>query len=152
MTKVLYVTERKPLRRDRVRAEIPPMYVYLKEKEKPPSLTNFIKKESWTLFNILGQCIWMELPYQFLYKLLGYIKFQEFVNSIDVVNDCSVWAVKLIQKNVEKAKIEDKLQHLLLVKNVWKKPVCRTKASYKESANSVPPTLKSSTNEEVSVL
>ena len=36
MAKVLFVTERKPLGRDRVRAEMPPMYVYLKEKEKPP--------------------------------------------------------------------------------------------------------------------
>ena len=139
MAKVLFVTERKPLGKDRARAEMPPMHVYLKEKEKPPSLSNFIKKESWALFNILGltieQSFWMELPHQFWYKFPGYIKFQDFVKSIDVVNDCSERPVKLIQQNVEKAKSEDKLLHLLQVKNAWQKPVCRTKSLYKESAN-----------------
>ena len=155
MAKALFVTERKPLGRDRVRVEMPPMHVYLKEKEKPPSLINFIKKESWILFSILGltmeQCIWVELPHQFWYRFPGYFKLQEFLNSIDVINDCSERAVKLIQQNVGKTKSEDKLQHLLQVKNAPKKPVCRTKASYKESANSVPSTLKSSTNEEIEV-
>ena len=93
----------------------------------------------------------MELPHKFWYKFIGYIKLQEFVNSTDVVNDCSERAVKLIKHSMEKAKTEEKLQHLLQVKNDWKKPVCRTEASYKESANSVPPTLKSITNEEIEV-
>ena len=153
VAKVLFVTERMLLGRDKVRAEMPLMLVYLKG--KPPSLTILIKNESWTLFNTLGltieQCIWMELPHQFWYKFIGYIKFQEFVNSIDVVNDCSERAVKLIKHNMEKTKTEDKLQHLLQVKNAWKKSVCRTEASYKEFANSVPPTLKSFTNEEIEV-
>ena len=67
VAKVLFVTERMPLGRDKVRAEMLPMLVYLKG--KPPSLTILIKNESWTLFNTLGltieQCIWMELPHQF---------------------------------------------------------------------------------------
>ena len=121
MAKALFVTERKLLGRDKVRVEMSPMHVYLKENEKPPSLTNFIKKESWILFNILGltmeQCIRVELPHHLWYKFPGYIKLQEFVNSIDVINDCSERPVKLIQQNVGTTKSEDKLQHLLQVKN-----------------------------------
>ena len=60
----------------------------------------------------------------------AFLKFQEFVKDVKVVNNCSERAVKLIQENVEKAKSENKLQDLLMAKNSWKKPNCRTKKSY----------------------
>ena len=64
-----------------------------------------------------------------------------FVNSIDVVNDFSEYATNLSSRTWRTHE-EDKLQNLLQVKNAWRKPAYRIKILCNESA-ALPPNSKS---------
>ena len=113
------------------------------EHQCPPSLAGYITKESWLVFQILGQnktqCKWMLYPASSWHIDADYLKFQQFVKSLAVVNDASERAVKLVQETVNKAMSEKKLQKMLLVKSKLAKPKNRTKKAYREAAEQLTP-------------
>ncbi|XP_065660859.1 uncharacterized protein LOC136084580 [Hydra vulgaris] len=148
MAKVLYSTQRSGIKNVgtvRTKTKILSDSSFLFNIDQPPGLESYISPDSWLIFDILGhtseKCLWMKLPQIFWKEFSGYNEFQSFVKSVEVVNDSSERAVKLIQDNVERAKSEEKLQNLLQMKNTWKKPFKKTKNGYKESVTTPAPSL-----------
>ncbi|XP_065682417.1 uncharacterized protein LOC124816991 [Hydra vulgaris] len=148
MAKVLYSTQRSGINNVgtvRTKSKILSDSSLLFNIDQPPGLESYISPDSWLIFDILGhiseKCLWMKLPQIFWKEFPGYNEFQSFVKSVEVVNDSSERAVKLIQDNVERGKSEEKLQNLLQMKNSWKKPFKKTKNGYKESVTTPAPSL-----------
>ena len=114
------------------------MEVYLRDSDTPPSLVEFVSLEARLIFHLLGlagnELDWLTLPRAFWPSLLGYQKFQKFINNLHVVNDSSGRAVKLIQDNVM-AKSKERQQNLLHAQMSWIKPAARRKISYVEAAS-----------------
>lgn len=69
--------------------------------DTPPSLTPLITDQSWLIFHMLNhanaEVQWLKTPVE-TWDLNDYfLEFKQFVNNLEVVNDCSERAIKLIQ-------------------------------------------------------
>ncbi|XP_065683487.1 uncharacterized protein LOC124813436 [Hydra vulgaris] len=103
---------------------------------KPPSLVHLVTENSWLLFLMIGQsksdCQWMKTPPEYWTCNDFYLKFQEAVFNLSVVNDCSERIVKLIKDKIDIARKEEKRQgSLLFLHNYKRKYGGKTKKSKK---------------------
>nr|XP_047143689.1 uncharacterized protein LOC124817523 [Hydra vulgaris] len=104
---------------------------------KPPSLVHLVTENSWLLFLMIGQsksdCQWMKTPPEYWTCNEFYLKFQEAVFNLSVVNDCSERIVKLIKDKIDIAQKEEKRQDsLLFLHNYKRKYGGKTKKSKKK--------------------
>nr|XP_047127458.1 uncharacterized protein LOC124808434 isoform X1 [Hydra vulgaris] len=103
---------------------------------KPPSLVHLVTENSWLLFLMIGQsksdCQWMKTSPEYWTCNDFYLKFQEAVFNLSVVNDCSEKFVKLIKDKIDIARKEEKRQDsLLFLHNYKRKYGGKTKKSKK---------------------
>jgi len=65
VAKQLFGTRREDITCERVKAEIPNSMEYMKDAEKPPSLSCFVAKESWLIFDLLelkgDEILWLTM-------------------------------------------------------------------------------------------
>ncbi|XP_065677270.1 uncharacterized protein LOC105849506 [Hydra vulgaris] len=84
---------------------------------KPPSLVHLVTENSWLLFLMIDQsksdCQWMKTPPEYWTCNDFYLKFQEAVFNLSVVNDWSERIVKLIKDKIDIARKEEKRQDSL---------------------------------------
>nr|XP_047129900.1 uncharacterized protein LOC124809927 [Hydra vulgaris] len=92
---------------------------------KPPSSVHLVTENSWLLFLMIGQsksdCQWMKTPPEYWTCNDFYLKFQEAVFNLSVVNDCSERIVKLIKDKIDIARKEEKRQDSLLFLHNYKR-------------------------------
>ncbi|XP_047129704.2 uncharacterized protein LOC124809606 [Hydra vulgaris] len=92
--------------------------------DTPPSLTPLITDQSWLIFHILNhanaEVQWLKTPSETWDLNDYYLEFKQFVNNLEVVNDCSERAIKLVQELINKSHNEDKRQSTFLVSNKYK--------------------------------
>lgn len=86
---------------------------------QPPSLLPLLGKNSWYMFQILdiakdSDKHWLMCPSEFWSSVVQFNKMADFVNNLEVVNDCSERAIKLISDFVNDVHNEDDRQDLLL--------------------------------------
>ena len=90
----------------------------LKLGKKPPTLSSLVKAKSWQVFAILDMgdddLQWLKQDAASWPLDPGFLKFQEFVNNLTVVNDPAERSVKLIQEFVNTCQDEELRQDLLL--------------------------------------
>ena len=87
--------------------------------DKPPSLLPLIGENSWFMFSLLDlakvrDMPWLTCPSSFWPFVDQFKTFIRFVNSLEVVNDCSEQAVKLVSEFVNLVHDEEDRQELLL--------------------------------------
>nr|XP_047144380.1 uncharacterized protein LOC124817945 [Hydra vulgaris] len=92
--------------------------------DNPPSLVSLINEQSWFIFHLLNhgkaELQWLKTPVE-TWKLNDYyLEFEHFVKNLEVVNDCSERAVKLVQELINKFHKEKKRQNTFLVANKFK--------------------------------
>ena len=109
-------------------------------KDEPPSLAPLITDKSWLVFDMLrhgkAETQWMKIPPEFWEFNDFYLKFRATVTGLDVVNDCSERAIKLVQDLINRANSEEKRQDTLLFTNNYKKNrKSRKKIDYEKAAS-----------------
>nr|XP_047128011.1 uncharacterized protein LOC124808906 [Hydra vulgaris] len=109
-------------------------------KDEPPSLTPLVTEKSWLVFDMLrhgkAETQWMKTPPEVWKFNDYYLEFRATVKGLDVVNDCSERAVKLVQDLINRAYSEEKRQDTFLFTNSYKKNrKGRKKTDYEKAAN-----------------
>ncbi|XP_065683397.1 uncharacterized protein LOC124814026 [Hydra vulgaris] len=109
-------------------------------KDEPPSLTPLVTEKSWLVFDMLrhgkAETQWMKTPPEVWKFNDYYLEFRATVKGLDVVNDCSERAVKLVQDLINRAYSEEKKQDTFLFTNSYKKNrKGRKKTDYEKAAN-----------------
>lgn len=113
---------------------MPTQEEFLLYEDGPPSLVEYVKEESWLVFDILqhgpAEVKWMLFSSSQWENDPDYVKFKKFVQQLAVVNDAGERAVKAVQETVGQTTSEKKLQKMMLVKGKIK-----TKESYSLAAS-----------------
>ena len=75
VAKQLAKTARLPIGSEKMKAKIPRIEVYLEDSDSPPALVEFVSRESWLIFDLLGlagdKLVWLILPRAFSPRSLG---------------------------------------------------------------------------------
>ena len=91
----------------------------------PRSLVPLVSDQSWLIFHMLGhkkgETQWMKIPAQFQPLNDFYLEFVRFVKNIEVVNDSSERAIKMVQELIDKAQKEEKRQDTFLFTHAYKR-------------------------------
>ena len=87
--------------------------------DSPPSLLSLIGRNSWFIFTLLNitkseDKVWLTFPSAVWPFVEQFKIFSRFVDGIEVVNDCSERAVKLVSEFMNVCHDEDDRQELLL--------------------------------------
>ena len=83
-----------------------------------PDLSAFLGPESWLLFNKLGfsdvEMEWLMLDPSDWHKMSCFVRFQDFVKNLDIVNDSAERGVGLVKMFIGSLHNEDSYQDNLL--------------------------------------
>ena len=87
--------------------------------ENPPKLAKFVGPNSWFIFKLLdiskeSDKPWLACPPSFLPSVEQSKRLKDFCEKLQVVNDCSECAVKLVSEFIDDVHDEDDRQDLLL--------------------------------------
>ena len=92
---------------------------------QPPSLASLITNQSWLIFDKIGhgkgELQWLKTPSRFWELNDLYLEFETTIKSLDVVNDSSERAIKLVQELIMKSNKEEKRQDIFLFNHVYKR-------------------------------
>ena len=98
----------------------------------PKQLLDFIGPKSWLLFNLLNlkeeRLDWLQAPVSFWEKMFGYRRVKIIVRSLEVVNDCAEWAIKLITDYKEATASVEEQEFLLQVVEDYRKKLMLLKS------------------------
>lgn len=82
-----------------------------------PFLSSFISPRSWLLFSLMGlsncQTDWLQLPVEYWDLMENYRTIKNFINQLEVVNDCAERGIKIISDYKDVCRNDEHLDYVI---------------------------------------